>query len=86
MSGPNLEVKEKPFIMYSIREIAEYIITIVGEFAKKFNLTELQAYRYIHFHKGIDFIETHYGIMHTLDFQEAIESVALYCRKSGGLL
>lgn len=32
------------------------------------------------------FIEQHYGIMHTLDFNEAVESVALYCRKTGGLL
>lgn len=71
---------------YNIRDIFEYIIALVNEFAKKFNLSEKQAYRYIRIHKGITFIENNYGIMHTLDFNEAVESVAIFCRKSGGTL
>ena len=71
---------------YTIRDILEYTIAIVSEFASKFNLTEKQAYRYINFHKGINFIEENYGIIHTLDFNEAVESVAIFCRKSGGEL
>ena len=71
---------------YRIRDILEYTIAIVSEFASKFNLTEKQAYRYINFHKGLKFIEENYGIIHTLDFNEAVESVALFCRKSGGEL
>ena len=31
-------------------------------------------------------MEQHYGIMHTLDFDEAVDSVAAYCRKNGGKL
>lgn len=69
-----------------IRDIVEYTIAIVAEFASKFGLTEKQAYRYINFHKGLTFIEENYGIMHTLDFNEAVESVAIFCRKSGGEL
>ncbi len=71
---------------YSTRDIIEYIIALVNEFAKRFGLTEKQAYRYIRVHKGIAFIEQNYGIMHTLDFDEAVDSVALYCRKTGGKL
>ena len=71
---------------YRVRDILEYTIAIVSEFASKFNLTEKQAYRYINFHKGLDFIEENYGIMHTLDFNEAVESVAIFCRKRGGEL
>ncbi len=71
---------------YNIRDIIEYIIALVNEFAKRFGLSEKQAYRYIRAHKGIAFIEQHYGIMHTLDFDEAVDSVALYCRKTGGKL
>lgn len=71
---------------HQLRDIAEYIIVLVNEFAKQFDITEKQAFRYIRFHKGISFIEEHYGIMHTLDFQDAINSVAIYCRKSGGQL
>jgi hypothetical protein len=71
---------------YNIRDIIEYIIALVNEFAKRFGLSEKQAYRYIHIHKGVAFIEQNYGIIHTLDFNEAVDSVALYCRKAGGKL
>ena len=70
----------------SVRDILEYTIAIISEFATNFNLTEKQAYHYINFHKGLDFIEENYGIMHTLDFNEAVESVAIFCRKRGGEL
>lgn len=64
----------------------EYIIALVNEFAKKFNLSDKQAFNYIRNHQGVTFIEDNYGIIHTLDFQEAVESLALFCRKTGGLL
>ena len=71
---------------YNIRDIIEYIIALVNEFAKRFGLTEIQAYRYIRMHKGVAFLEQHYGIIHTLDLSEAVDSVALYCRRNGGKL
>lgn len=64
----------------------EYIIALVSEFAKKFDLSNRQAFDYIRNHQGISFIEQNYGIIHTLDFKEAVDSVAIYCRKTGGLL
>ena len=71
---------------YNIRDIIEYIIALVNEFAKRFGLTEKQAYRYIRMHQGIAFVEQNYGIIHTLDFNEAVDSVVLYCRRKGGRL
>lgn len=71
---------------YNVRDILEYIIALVNEFAKKFNLTDVQAYRYIRIHKGVTFIEENYGIIHTLDFDEAVNSVAMFCRREGGAL
>lgn len=71
---------------YSVRDKLEYSVAIVSEFASKFNLTEKQAYHYINFHKGLNFIEENYGIIHTLDFDEAVDSVAMFCRKNGGEL
>lgn len=69
-----------------LRDIIEYIVAVVSEFASKYNLTDQQAYRYINFHNGINFLKDNYGIIHTLDFDEAVESVAMFCRKSGGKL
>ncbi len=71
---------------YNTRDIIEYIIALVNEFAKKFGLSDKQAYRYIRIHKGVAFIEQNYGIIHTLDFNEAVESIALYWRRAGGKL
>ena len=72
--------------MYKAKDILEYIIALVNEFAKRFCITDTQAYRYIKFHKGIGFIEENYKIIHTLDFSEAVDSVVLFCRKKGGSL
>ena len=71
---------------YNIRDIIEYTVALVNEFAKRFNLSDRQAYNYIRLHKGVAFIENNYGIIHTLDFNEAVESVALFCRRKGGAL
>ena len=71
---------------YNIKDIIEYIIALINEFAKKYSLTELQAYRYIRIHNGLKFIEDNYAIIHTLDFNEVVESLSLYCRKDGGQL
>lgn len=71
---------------YRSRDIIEYIVAVVNEFAARFNLTEQQAYRYINFHNGISFIEENYGIIHTLSFREVIDSVAMFCKNRGGKL
>ncbi len=71
---------------YAIRDIFEYIIALVNEFAKKFGLSDKQAYNYIRYHRGISFIEQNYGIIHTLDLTEAVESVVVHCRRTGGQL
>ncbi|MBD5288256.1 MAG: DUF3791 domain-containing protein [Bacteroides sp.] len=69
-----------------MRNIIEYIVGVVSEFASRYNLSDSQAYRYLNFHKGIKFLEENYGIIHTFDFEEAVDSVTLFCRRSGGKL
>ncbi len=71
---------------YNIRDIFEYTFMLINLFARKFDLTEAQAYRYLKANNGISFIEEHYGILHTLDFPEVIDGLSQYCKKSGGLL
>ena len=46
---------------YNIRDIIEYIIALVNEFAKRFGLTEKQAYKYIRMYRGVAFVEQHYA-------------------------
>lgn len=69
---------------YNIRDVLEYIIALVNEFANRFDMSDRQAFNYIRHYHGVAFIEQNYGIMHTLDFKEAVDSVVNYCRRSGG--
>ncbi|MBQ7773897.1 MAG: DUF3791 domain-containing protein [Bacteroidales bacterium] len=68
------------------KDIVEYIVTLINEFAKRFGLSDAQAYRYISRFKGIELVEEHYEIMHTLDFSETVSSLAIYCKRQGGEL
>ncbi len=71
---------------YKTKDIIEYIVAIISDFAERYKLTDRQAYRYLKFHGAIPFLKDYYGIIHTLDFNEAVESVAQYCRREGGKL
>ncbi len=71
---------------HNLRDLLEYIIALVDEFARKFGLSDRQAYNYIHSHKGVNFIEQNYGIIHTLSIEEAVDSIVAYCRRQGGSL
>lgn len=71
---------------YSSSDIVEFIIALINEFASAFKLTEHQAYLYLKNHEAIQFIEKHYGIMHTLDFKDSVEGVASFCKRKGGAL
>lgn len=73
-------------MVYKVHDILEYIIAVVSDFAKKFSLSEKEAYNYINAHHGVRFIEQNYGIIHTLNFDEAVDGVATYCRRYGGEL
>lgn len=64
----------------------EYTIMLVKLFANQYQLTPVQAYRYISRFDGMAFIERNYGIMHTLSFQEMVQGVSDYCKRNGGQL
>ena len=64
----------------------EYTIMLVKLFAAQYQLTPVQAYRYISRFNGMAFIERNYGIMHTSSFQDMVQSVSDYCKRQGGLL
>ncbi len=68
------------------KDIVEYTVALINEFAKRFGLNDAQAYKYISQFNGIELIERHYEIMHTLDFSETVDSLAIYCKRQGGKL
>ena len=72
--------------MDTVKDKVEYIVALVNEFAKRFGLSDVQAYRYISHYHGIEMIDQHYNIMHTLDFRDSVEGLALFCNRQGGAL
>lgn len=40
--------------MVQLKDKVEYIVALVNEFAKRFELTDVQAYRYISHYNGVD--------------------------------
>ena len=65
---------------------AEYFVAIISEFAKRTNLTDKQAYRYLKRYKAIDLIDRFYGVMHTQSFRDVINDLITFCQRQGGAL
>ncbi len=45
-----------------------------------------QAFNYLSRFKAIDFIDRHYGFVHTQSFNSMVDELAAYCQKNGGKL
>lgn len=70
----------------SMKEKIEFMVALIAEFAKKYQLTDAQAAQYMSRWGAIELCEKHYDIMHTLTWDDNIESIAIYCRRQGGNL
>lgn len=68
----------------NMNDKAEYIVQLVSEFGKKYNLTSKEAFNYLDRFNGIDFLDRQYNIAHTLSFSEMVNNLSLFCRKNGG--
>lgn len=62
----------------------EYVITCVGAFAQKYNLSNPQAYAYLRRFTGIDFLLDCYAAEHTLSIDDAVSDLQTLCYRMGG--
>ncbi|MDR1992910.1 MAG: DUF3791 domain-containing protein [Nitrososphaerota archaeon] len=67
-------------------KILSYVVLCIKKFADAFNLSFIEAYRYLENYDGLQFIINHYEIEHTLSINDAIEDMQDICRKNGGLV
>lgn len=51
-----------------------FVIALITEFANKHGINEKQAYNYMVRFNGLSHILTYYDVIHTLSFEDAIES------------
>lgn len=61
--------------MYSIKDITEYTVLLIRAFAKHFGLTDKQAANYLERYGALTQLYNHYTIMHTLSFEDNVESI-----------
>ena len=71
---------------YNIRDIIEYTVWLVAEFAKRHKLTEPQAFDYLSNFKAIPFVEECYASLHTLSIEDGLNDITTICRRNGGAL
>ena len=67
-------------------KVLSYTVLCIKKFANTFNLSFIEAYRYLENYGGLQFIISHYEIEHTLSINDAIEDMQAICRKNGGLI
>jgi len=71
---------------YNVDDKLEWTTIFILEFGRKYGLSMKQAFGYLSRFKAIDFIDRHYGYVHTQSFASIVEDMADYCRRKGGQL
>ena len=63
-----------------------YVNACIRAFAVRFSLTVQAAFRYLNRFKGIEFLDEFYDVEHLLSINDAVDELALICKKNGGQL
>ncbi|MDE5611435.1 MAG: DUF3791 domain-containing protein [Odoribacter sp.] len=66
------------------KEVIEYVVATISEFAKRNFLTIKEATNYLLRFKGIDFLEQCYPAEHTLSINDWVEDITAICKRNGG--
>lgn len=68
------------------KNIIEYLVVFVVEFAKHFGLTETQSFNYLDQYGAMLLLEQQYNYAHTQSFASMVDDVTQYCQRKGGHL
>ncbi|PID90779.1 MAG: hypothetical protein CSA97_01030 [Bacteroidetes bacterium] len=63
-----------------------YMVALISEFAKLYGLAPGRAYLYLKRFGGMDYVEEHYEVLHTLSFAEVLSDLSVICQRHGGFL
>jgi len=66
------------------KHIIGYVIAVISEFAKAYNMTIREASNYLNRHKGLDFLTEHYEAEHLLSMDDSVQDLARVCSNNGG--
>lgn len=66
------------------RNTIGYTVALISEFANRYEIRPRQAYAYLKRYKGLEHLQQHYGVLHTLSFPDTVEALAQVCANNGG--
>ena len=69
-----------------ITDRIKYLVALINEFAKRYDITDAEAARYMNRYGAVALFEKHYGYLHTQSFASNIDDITAYCRRKGGNL
>ena len=66
------------------KHIIGYVVAVINEFAKAYNLTVQEASNYLNRYRGLEFLMEHYEAEHLLSLEDSVEDLARVCYNHGG--
>lgn len=72
--------------MFSVEDISEYIVALIASFASRYNMTDVEAYKYLNRYGAIKVAHDFYDVMHTQPMDDMVQSMWRYCNRKGGSL
>lgn len=69
-----------------MRDKMEWTVIFILEFGRRHGLSMKQSFGYLSRYKAIDFIDRHYGYVHTQSFASIVDDMTDYCKRKGGQL
>ena len=64
----------------------EYFVCCIGAFAKRFAISNSEAYMYLLSFDGMKYLYNNYQYEHTQSIETAVEDMARICMRHGGAL
>ena len=68
----------------SDKRVIGYVVAVISEFARAYNMTIREASNYLNRYRGIDFLTDHYEAEHLLSIEDSVEDLARVCYNNGG--
>ena len=66
------------------KNIIGYTIALITEFSNRNGIHQRQAYAYLKRFKGLNHLQQHYTMLHTLSFSDTIDALTEVCAHHGG--
>ena len=66
------------------KRVISYVIAVISEFAKAYNMTIREASNYLSRYKGLEFLTEHYEAEHLLSLDDSVQDLARVCYNNGG--